>query len=112
MAPSTAIQLLCTVTAQLFRDQFLKHISEGDEEKGHPYTVAKIPHGILLLLLTHSIIKFFQSRNSEEVLHVHSILNEQFHEVHSIQNQCIQHSLLQRIHLNCRMENMGLYKHR
>lgn len=74
--------------------------------------VAKISQCILLFLLTYSIIKFFQSRNSEEVLHVHSILNKEFHKVHPIQNQCIQHSLLQGVHLHCRMENVRLCEHR
>lgn len=76
MASFTAIQQLYIVRDQSFLEKQAYLRKRRRKKMPLLNTVAKISQGILLFLLTHSIIKFFQSRDSEEVLHVHSILNK------------------------------------
>lgn len=49
--------------------------------------------------LTHSVIKLFQARDGEETLHADSIFNQELYKINPIQDQGIQHRLLQGIDL-------------
>lgn len=51
---------------------------------------------------THRVVKLLQPRDGKKVLHVHPVFDQELHEVHAIQDQGVQHGLLQRVHLHGR----------